>query len=140
MDNSNQTATLVKLGETGRTIALGDEDIRGRDVKSRSGEDIGKVEDLLIDPGDDKVRFLIVASGGFLGLGKDKAFIPVDAVTAVGGEEVTVDQSREHIAGAPAYDPDLISQREYQEEVYGHYNYTPYWAAGYMYPGYPYFR
>ncbi|MET3720351.1 MULTISPECIES: PRC-barrel domain-containing protein [unclassified Arthrobacter] len=135
---ADETHQLVKLSDTDRTVALGQEDVRGYSVKSRDGEDIGSIEDLLIDPVNDKVRFLIVASGGFLGIGKDHAFIPVDAVTGISVDEVTVDRTREHIAGAPEYAPELSSTRAYQEAVFGHYNYAPYWSAGYLYPGYPF--
>lgn len=130
---------LVRLSDTDQTVANEDEDVRGRSVKDRSGEDVGKVDDLLVDPSEGKVRFLIVASGGFLGIGEDKSFIPVDAVTRVGADEVHIDQTREHVAGAPAYDPDLINDRAYNESVFGYYEYAPYWLPGYAYPGYPYY-
>ena len=128
---------LVKLSDTDQTVASGEEDIRGRSVKDRAGEDLGKVDDLLIDPATNQVRFLIVASGGFLGLGEQKSFIPVDAVTRVGAHDVHIDQTLEQVAGAPAYDPDLVNDRSYHGGVYDHWGYLPYWAPGYAYPGYP---
>ncbi|WP_309128191.1 PRC-barrel domain-containing protein [Microbacterium sp.] len=134
MDNE-----LVPLQDTDRTVAE-DDDIRGRTVRDADGEDVGKVEGLLIDTTENKVRFLVVASGGFLGLGEHKSYIPVDAVTGVDDDEVRVDQSREHLAGAPGYDPELINDREYNESVLGYYGYTPFWAAGYVYPAFPYYR
>lgn len=73
---TDETGKLVKLGDTDQTIARGDEDIRGRKVKDKNGEDIGKVDDLLVDVRENKVRFLEVASGGLLGLGATTSFIP----------------------------------------------------------------
>ncbi|MGO4860107.1 PRC-barrel domain-containing protein [Arthrobacter sp. 2MCAF14] len=134
---ANEARQLVKLSETDRTVALGEEDIRGFVVKDRDGEDLGKVDDLLIDPEGGRVRFLLVASGGFLGIGKEHSFIPVDAVAGIGAEEVTVDLTREHVAVAPGYDPELSSNQAFQEAVYGHYNYTPYWMEGYFSPRFP---
>lgn len=136
---ADETDTLVRLADTGETIVSTDEDIRGRSVKDRAGEDLGKVDDLLVDTTDNKVRFLIVASGGFLGLGESKSFIPVDAVKHVLVEEVRIDQTREHVAGAPVYDPDLVQDRGYYEDIYGYYGYGPFWGAGYAYPGFPYY-
>lgn len=136
---ANQAETLVKLTDTDETIISSDEDIRGRHVKDKSGEDLGKVDELLIDTTENKVRFLIVASGGFLGLGEQKSFIPVDAVTQVQDEEVRIDQTRERVAGAPAYDPELVEVEGFYNDIYGYYGYTPYWGAGYLYPGYPYY-
>ncbi|GAA1343744.1 PRC-barrel domain-containing protein [Arthrobacter roseus] len=135
----NTADALVKLSDIDETIALDDVDVRGRHVRDKDGEDLGKVEDLLIDSGEDKVRFLLVASGGFLGLGKEKSFIPVDAITGITEDEVRLDQTRDRVSGAPPYDPELVDQRPYHEDVYGYYGYTPYWGAGYAYPGFPYY-
>lgn len=134
MDNE-----LVPLHDSDQTIAA-DDDIRGRTVRDAGGEEVGEVEDLLIDTTERKVRFLVVASGGFLGLGEHRSYIPIDAVTGVDDDEVRIDQSREQMAGAPAYDPELINDREYNENVLGYYGYTPFWAAGYAYPAFPYYR
>lgn len=40
-------------------------------------------------------RFLLAASGDFLGMAKDKSFIPIDAITDITAEEVRLDQTRE---------------------------------------------
>ena len=127
---------LIPLADSGRTIAEA-EDIRHRAVKDVDGEDIGKVEDLLVDVSENRVSFLVVASGGFLGLGEQRSYIPVDAVVSVAEDEVRISRSREHVAGAPAYDPELINDREYNETVFGYYEIAPFWAHGYTYPAYP---
>ena len=75
-----EAGQLLKLGDTGETVADKSEDIRGYSVRTASGKEIGEIDELLVDAAAEKVRFLIVASGGFLGIGKDKTFIPVDAV------------------------------------------------------------
>ena len=143
---TNEAGKLIKLSDTDETVATGDEDIRGYSVKDRNGDDIGKVDDLLIDEGEQKVRLLEIGSGGFLGIGKDKVFIPVDAITGIvadddGGKgEVRIDQTREHVAGAPVYDPEIVEETAYYGDVSGYYGYGPFWAAGYTYPGYPYYR
>ncbi|MDQ0768000.1 sporulation protein YlmC with PRC-barrel domain [Pseudarthrobacter defluvii] len=137
---NNASRELVKLGDTGKTVADITEDIRGYTARDGSGAELGKVEELLIDPGEEKVRFLIIASGGFLGMGKDKAFLPVDTVKSINhsDHEVLIDQAREHIAGAPEYDPDLEEAISYYETVYGYYGFSPYWSPGYTYPALPY--
>ena len=81
-----------------------------------------------------KVRFLLVEHGGFLGFGETKTVIPVDAITKVTEADVFVDQSRERVAAAPGYTPDLVDDRSYHASLYGYYGYAPYWVAGYMYP------
>lgn len=133
-------SALSKLSETGQTVATADEDVRGRKVIDRDGDDVGRVDDLIVDDAERKVRFLLVAHGGILGIGDTKSFIPVDAITSISDDEVRIDQSREHIAGAPKYDPDVVDEPDYFTGVYGYYGYLPFWGPGYLYPGFPYYR
>jgi sporulation protein YlmC with PRC-barrel domain len=130
---------LVALGDSEESISL-DDDIRGRHVKAAEGQDLGTVDDLLIDATEKKVRFLVVASGGFLGLGAQKSYIPVDAVTGVDDDLVHIDQSSDRVRTAPAYDPELINDPTYNEGVLEYYGLSPFWSAGYVYPSYPYPR
>jgi sporulation protein YlmC with PRC-barrel domain len=131
-------AALVKLSDTNLTLASRAEDIRGRDVLDTAGDEIGKVDDLLIDEQEQKVRFLQVSSGGFLGLGATKFLIPVDAIMRMTEDAVYISHARERLAGAPRYDPSLVDER-YLGDVYGYYGYSPYWGPDYRYPGYPYY-
>ncbi len=131
---SNEQPTLYTLGDRGQTIDGSANDVRGRTVKDKDGEGIGKVADLLVDDREDKVRFLLVEHGGFLGFGETKSLIPVDAVTKVTEDEVFIDQSRDRVASAPGYSPDLVDDRPYHSSVYSHFGYIPYWGPGYMYP------
>lgn len=130
--------TLHKLSDTNLLVADPVEDVRGNKVVDRSGDEIGSVDDLLIDDREKKVRFLQIASGGFLGIGETKFLMPVDAVTKIVADTVYIDKTREHVAGSPRYDPDLIDD-PYLNNVYGYYGYAPYWTPGYVYPAYPYY-
>jgi sporulation protein YlmC with PRC-barrel domain len=131
---STGNSTLYTLGDCGQSIDGSANDIRGREVKDRDGNGIGKVADLLVDNGEEKVRFLIVEHGGFLGFGETKTLIPVEAITTITENEVLINQAREQVAGAPGYDPDLVDDRPYHSSIYNHYGYAPYWASGYRYP------
>jgi uncharacterized protein YrrD len=135
----NSNIILHKLGDTKLTVATSSEDIRGRNVKDKDDNDVGKVEDLLIDDGEHKVRFMQVESGGFLGMGETKSFIPIDAITRVTDDNVYINQSRERVTGAPRYAPEL-AQQEYYSSLYDYYGHPPYWGLGYTYPDYPYYR
>jgi len=134
-----QITKLVKLGDTDLTVADPREDVRGRAVVDRHGEEIGTVDALMLDERENKVRFLRVGTGGFLGIGGRRFLIPVDAVSRVDDERVHVDQTRERIVGAPAYDPDLTYDQDYYGGLYGYYGYAPYWGPGYVYPPYPFY-
>lgn len=135
--NTSAKRTLRTMSDADLTTRDEAEDIRDHKVVDAAGEEIGKIDALLIDDQEQKVRFLRVASGGFLGMGKSKVLIPVEAIKKIEENVVHVDQTRDHIANAPAYDPDLVND-SYYENLYTHYDFQPYWGAGYMYPAYPY--
>lgn len=125
-------AGLVWLKDTDLVVAGEDADVRGRTMVDRSGEDIGEVDGLMVDAEERKVRFLQVASGGFLGIGENKQLVPIDAVMRVDHDKVIIDKDREHVAAGPAYDPELthVPDRGYYEGIYGHYGYAPFWTPG----------
>ena len=125
---------LVKLSETNLTVANPDGDIRGRDVVDRDGHKIGTVEDLFIDPTERAVRFLDVGSGGFLGIGEQHVLIPVDDIRGIDQDTVAINQTREFVAGGPAYDPELVRKQDDWTNLYSYYGYSPYWNPGYIAP------
>lgn len=131
---TNPNATISKLSDSGQTLKPAD-DLRGRTVRDKDGADLGTVHELLIDANEHQVRFLLVEHGGFLGLGATDSLIPVDDITRITDTVVTINHTREHVASAPTYNPDLIDDRGYHDTIYGHYGAIPYWAAGYNYPG-----
>ncbi|WP_100447052.1 PRC-barrel domain-containing protein [Glycomyces xiaoerkulensis] len=137
---ADETSTLVRLGDTDLTVANEADDVRGLKVFDPRGNEVGKVDSLLIDRGERRVRFLEVGSGGFLGMGKRQVLIPVDAVTGVDDDNVYINRERAHVAAGPGYDPELAPEPErgYLEDVYGHYGVVPHWGSGYIYPGYPF--
>ena len=139
-DDAAKVPALSRLHDIDETVAGSDEDIRGRMVKDKDGRDIGKIEHLLIDDAEQKVRFMEVGSGGFLGLGETKSFIPVEAITRITADDVYISPSREHVAGAPRYDPDLVANDPgYFSDLYPYYGYEGYQGA-FIPPlvGYPY--
>jgi sporulation protein YlmC with PRC-barrel domain len=130
--------SLFRLSESQLTVANPAEDVRDRTVLDSAGEEVGKVEDLMVDNQDRRVRFLLVSSGGFLGFGTTTFLIPVDAITRVDEGHVYVVQTREHITGGPRFTPELVQEPDW-EGAYGYYGYMPYWGRGYIYPfGFPY--
>lgn len=136
---TEERATLLKLSDTNLTVGDPAEDVRGRKVLDRHGDEIGEVEDLMIDNQESKIRFLQIGTGGFLGIGEKKFLLPVDVVTRIDEDHVHIDKTRDHVAGGPEYDPNLVADYGYYDSLYGYYGYSPYWAPGYMYPAYPYY-
>ncbi len=131
------TARLLKLSDSTLTLERPDEDLRGKAIFDADGQQIGKVDDLFVDGQERKARFLLIHSGGFLGMGSERSLIPIDAIEKVDATGVHLSHVAEHIAGAPKYDPEIVDD-QYYTNVYGYYGYGPYWGPGYMYPAYPF--
>jgi hypothetical protein len=120
---------LIRLRDADQSVSNSDEDIRGRMAKDKDGHDLGTIEGLLIDDAERKVRFMEVGSGGFLGLGETKSLIPVEAITRMTPDAVYIGHTREHVAGAPRYDPELVhTELEYFFNLYPYYGYPPFFG------------
>lgn len=138
--NPDPGMTLTMLKDSDEVLADAGQDIRGRTVVSKDGEKSGKVDALLVDAKEYKIRFMRVESGGFLGIGEKRVLIPVDAITRVDEDNVYIDQTRDKVIGCPAddpamYDPEVIKKpTEYYQGIYSYYGYAPYWGGGYAYP------
>jgi len=67
-------------GKVGTNPVIRARHIEGMVVKNSEGQDLGKVEDIVVDMGTGNVRYAAVAFGGFLGVG-DKLFaVPFKAL------------------------------------------------------------
>lgn len=113
--------------------------MRGRKVVDSNGDDIGEVDDLLVDDQENKVRFLRVGAGGFLGIGEQHFLVPVDAVERIDSDRVHITRDRASLSDVPTYDPALADDPAYYTDLYGWWGYSPYWGPGYAYPTYPHY-
>jgi sporulation protein YlmC with PRC-barrel domain len=129
---------LIKLNDTHLKLTSSAEDIRGRRVIDSRGDDMGVIDELLIDDSQKRVRFLRIASGGFMRIGAQRYLIPVDSIVKISDRYVVANMTREHAACAPPYDPEMVDEK-YLDRLYEYYGHAPYWAAGYLYPSYPFY-
>ena len=125
MSRSEENAGLVRLSQSGQTVADQRSDVRGRHVVDVNGEDLGHVDDLLLDEHAYKVRFLWVTTGGFLGVGATHVLVPVEEVEHVDDDTVRVCRERERLGDAPGYDPALADDPAYYARVYGWWGREP---------------
>ncbi len=135
-DHSTMQHDILKLSDTKLTLSSPGEDIRGRKAVDSLGEELGNVDELMIDANERKVRFIRISSGGFLGMGKTHFLIPVDAISWIDAKIVHINHDRSKFVGAPKYNPDMVD-RAYLDSIYGYYDYSPFWGTTYRYPAYP---
>lgn len=78
----------------------------GASVQTTGGEDVGPVEDLVIDK-DGQIVAIVVGVGGFLGLGEKRVAIGWDDVTMSGRAdemELRIASTREALTSAPEFE------------------------------------
>jgi sporulation protein YlmC with PRC-barrel domain len=94
----------VKVTHTYRSSTL-----VGMEVRNPEGQDLGSIEDLVIDMESQRVRYAALSFGGFLGLG-DKLFaVPIQALTLKHDEDdnyFVLDVPKEKLETAPGFDKD----------------------------------
>lgn len=112
-------------------------EVLGKRVKNPQGEDLGSIEDIIIDSEMGRIAYAVLSFGGFLGLG-DKLFaIPWEALsleskrgTLVADEVFILDVDKDRLKNAPGFDrndyPDMADRR-FGANIYDYYGYRHYW-------------
>jgi hypothetical protein len=90
-------------------------------------DEIGEVQDFLVDREEWEVRYLLVDTGSWLP-GK-KVLVSPRSVREVSwsGERIRVDLSRAQVEASPEYDPEAAVERDYEARLHRHYGLAPYW-------------
>ena len=106
--------------------------IKGDKIVNRAGEDLGKIEELMIDLGNGRIAYAVLSFGGFLGMG-DKLFaIPWQALTLRPHEHAfLLDIPKDVLERAEGFEKDRWPlTREELSRTYTYYGYHPYWQIG----------
>jgi sporulation protein YlmC with PRC-barrel domain len=54
--------------------------LKGHNVVNKAKEDLGKIEDLMIDLENDRIAYAVLSFGGFLGMGNKLFAVPWKAL------------------------------------------------------------
>jgi len=125
---ADAVATIRHLCEAVAEIP-GYSGICGSDVIDTTGRGSGVVHDLLGDDGGDGgpvVRYVVVAFGGLLGLGRHFVAIPRELVD-VAGRPVKTQIDRETVHRSPRFDPSAPFSRRLESAICGYFQTKPYW-------------
>jgi PRC-barrel domain len=83
--------------------------VLGRDVRSPTDEDMGRVVDVIVDRAG-QVRAAVIDFGGFLGVGSRKIVVDWNALhfgrIANKGESITLELTKDQVKAAPEYKED----------------------------------
>lgn len=103
----------------------------GDKVVNSTGENLGKIEDIMLDVTSGRIAYAVLSFGGFLGMG-DKLFaIPWSALTLDTDEKrFVLDVPKERLENAPGFDKDhwpSMAERAWAADVHAYYEVSPYW-------------
>ena len=115
-------------------------DIIGTKVVNPQHEDLGKIEDLIVDSSG-RVSYAVLSFGGFLGMGENYHPIPwakLNYDRNLGGYVVDIDNKT--LEGSPAYAAGASPRwgdEEYEEGLHRYYGAAPYWGDTWSEAGMP---
>ncbi|HVV01735.1 MAG TPA: PRC-barrel domain-containing protein, partial [Verrucomicrobiae bacterium] len=61
--------------------------LKDANIVSKSGENLGKLDDVLFNPRTGKIQFAILGSGGLFGLGEKRVPVPWQAINVTSEKE-----------------------------------------------------
>ena len=104
----------------------------GDKVVDVTGNEVGKIEELMIDVINGQVAYAVLSFGGFLGIG-DKLFaIPWSRLSVdEASHRFVINVTKETLENAPGFDKDNwpdLDDLDYANGVYNHYGAQPYWT------------
>jgi len=108
-----------------RTLLLSASTLIGNPVDTRKGEKLGRVIDLMLDTASGSVRYAVLSSGGFLGLGGRLFAVPWGALELdLRNKRFVLDVNVARFKLAPAFDkhnwPD-ISDSSWAHDIHAYY-------------------
>jgi sporulation protein YlmC with PRC-barrel domain len=80
--------------------------LKGAEVKSSTGENLGRLEDLVIDQQSGKVTFAILGKGGVLSVGEKRLPVPWQALTIDSDKHLSLNVDKQKMQTAPTVNSD----------------------------------
>lgn len=105
--------------------------LEGDKVVNRQGEDLGEIDEIMLDVPRGRIAYAVMSSGGFLGMGEKLFAIPWSALTLDTDNKCFVlDVDKQRLKDAPGFDKDSwpsMADTEFDTRVHSYYGTRPYW-------------
>jgi sporulation protein YlmC with PRC-barrel domain len=112
-------------------IAAAKKTVIGSNVVNTQNEDLGKIEDLVLDAGAGRIAYAVLSFGGFLGMGDKYFAIPWNAFRFnLTEKRAVLNVDKKLLEDAPGFDKDNwpnMADSVWGSSIYKHYGYVPYW-------------
>lgn len=96
-----------ELPRIGQPPLLSSSTVTGGEVSNLKDEKLGTIQDLMLDTQNGKIRYAVLSSGGFLGMGDRLFAIPWSALQLDSEHKrFTLDVDIERLKAAPGFDKD----------------------------------
>ncbi|WP_048153608.1 PRC-barrel domain-containing protein [Methanosarcina sp. Kolksee] len=109
-------------------------DVKGHKVVNKNAEDLGKIEDYMLDLENGRIAYAVLSFGGFLGMGEKLFAIPWSAFNVQLFENdmrIVLNVDKEILTKAQGFDKSQLPLSYSQlSSVYTYYGYKPYWQTG----------
>jgi len=118
---------------SGHTSAIRAKKVLGTNIKDKSGQKIGEVEDVVLDKESNNIMFAVVSFGGFLGAGEKYHPIPWAALQYNEAENAyIVPYTKDQLKAAPAGSvSELVREGGLttRDQTYTYYKSPRYWES-----------
>ncbi len=105
--------------------------LAGDSVINREGEDLGKVDEIMIDLPTGRVAYAVLSFGGALGIGNKLFAVPWSAFTVDEDEKkLVLDIRKSQLETAPGFDKDNwpdMADTSWADQIHSFYGARPYW-------------
>lgn len=146
MDTSTTNLDSINLGRNGGAAILPEEGhhsdgpglevmdaatLRGDKVVDGAGEDLGKIEAIMLDVTTGRIAYAVLTVGGVFGMGTKLFAIPWSALTLDAAEKrFVLNASKEQLENAPGFDKEhwpAMADQGWAAAVHTYYHVKPYW-------------
>lgn len=104
---------------------LSSSSIEGDSVKNAQGEDLGTIQDLMINTETGDIQYAVMSFGGFLGMGDKYFAVPWEALAVdFENECMILNVDKDKLENAPGFDKDNwpnLADATFRRTVYDHY-------------------
>lgn len=103
-------------------------ELTGTNVQNLQGENIGKIQDVMIDTESGHILYTVLSFGGFMGIGDEYFAIPMEALVFSREDDlIKLDIDKETLKNAPGFDKEnwpAQPKDEFVNSVYDYYGYN----------------
>jgi sporulation protein YlmC with PRC-barrel domain len=104
---------------------MGADTLIGDHVHNLKNEHLGEIKEFMLDMRSGKVAYVVMSSGGVLGIGEKLFAVPFQALTLdTANHRMTMNMDKEKIESAPGFDtdhwPDMADQ-SWSSQIHGYY-------------------